>query len=285
MVAKMFLTISGVSDSFHALNKKLMFSPAFKIIKCKQCGYGYYNRYITPESIKQYYEEEYWNSEGLPREQWKDIELFLNDIRAQGQYQCIKPILKRSSVFNVLEVGAGAALFSRYLKNKYEQDVNLHVVEPGNGWQEYYQELEINRVAGFFPFESKQKFDYIHTSHWLEHVLDLDQTLKELKKLLNCKAYLFIEVPNCNEEYFSSNISDTPHIHFFTKQSLQKLLEKYGFNTITIGEYGITNSEEHMRRTINPQVIENKRDEIRESLSGNVNRDGGSCIRGLFQLV
>ena len=76
----------------------------------------------------------------------------------------------------------------------------------------------------YFPFKTDIKFDFIHTSHWLEHIVDVNKTMAKINSMLTNKGGLFIEVPN-TEFYWDYPQTDTPHIHFFLP-NLKKLGEK-----------------------------------------------------------
>ena len=104
--------------------------------------------------------------------------------------------------------------------------------------------------------------------------------MEKIKSLLAPKGFLFIEVPNCTDEYYLLDTEDAAHIHYFTKMSLTILLEKYGFNLITIDEYGLT-SRESLDNNIDASIVL-KGD---ESIKKNIPYKNGECLRALFQLT
>ncbi|MEO1655181.1 MAG: class I SAM-dependent methyltransferase, partial [Bacteroidota bacterium] len=160
----------------------------------------------------------------------------------QSQLELVENTLGTSlhQVEEILEIGAGNANFSILMRSRSQTKLSLDVCEPGDQWLEHYTFHKIHRVAEFFPFSGKQKYDYIHTSHWLEHMDDLASTIRDLKDLLKPGAFLFVEVPNCEHDYWNAPELDTPHIQFFTQDSLKRGFEKAGFDCLSIGEYGIT---------------------------------------------
>jgi len=271
-------------EYYSKLKTKMLFSPLYHIVRCNECGYGVYDRKIELELVHRYYKKEYWQSGGMPRSSWHQESLYREDIRAVGQYNLIKEKIKGFFKIEVLEIGAAGALLSRLLRENHEGEVSLSVVESGQGWKEYYAENSIELLSEIFPFETNRKFDYIHTSHWLEHVYNLDEALKQIKKCLKTGGLLFIEVPNCHSGYFNLDIGDAPHIHFFTAKCLCLLLKKYGFTVLSIGEYGLTCEEENIRRnfnTLDEQIIEQGRASEKE----NIPRRYGQYLRGLFELT
>ena len=60
--------------------------------------------------------------------------------------------------------------------------------------------------------------------HSLEHLTDL-KIFEKFKKLTKKNSYIFIEVPNCEiNEFYKTRPYDSPHLIFFTKKSLEKIL-------------------------------------------------------------
>jgi hypothetical protein len=104
-----------------------------------------------------------------------------------------------------------------------------------------------------------------------------------LKSLLQKDGLIFIEVPNCNDEYYTLDNPDTPHIHFFSKESLKLLFEQFGFITLSIDEYGLTWQEEYAKRhnpsTFNQTIVL----DADKSSRFNIPRKNGNCLRGLFK--
>lgn len=271
------------SKYFDWVNMKMLFSPFFNIVRCTACGYGIYDRPIDANLIEKYYNTLYPQAAGLPTNKWHQRKLYLDDDRANGQFRCVKRWVENFTELNILEIGAAGAFFSRLLKERHPGQVSLNVVEAGNGWEAYYHEIGLSLRAKFFPFESNQKFHYIHTSHWFEHITDVDDVLSKIKSLLLKNGLLFIEVPNCTDEYYLVDSGDSPHIHFFTKNSLCILLERHGFKTLTIGEYGLTIKEEMNRRKDPVKYDKKIIQEGKLSIKENIPRNGGEYLRALFE--
>jgi len=222
---------------YDVINVRTLFSSFFPIMRCQGCGYGVYARKILPEWLHKYYSSDYFQAGGLPSEQWHSERLFLDDPRAIGQYACVKDWIEKLDL-KALDIGAGNAFFMRFLRAKHAGGLQLFVVEPGEGWEAYYKANDISLVGKFFPFNTELRFNYIHTSHWLEHVVDLAGTMVRLKGILEPGGFIFVEVPDCPLDYFYSDSGDVPHIHFFTKDSLQLLFKRHGFEVLTIDVYG-----------------------------------------------
>ena len=94
-----------------------------------------------------------------------------------------------------------------------------------------------------------QKFDIITLFHVLEHIPDQIETLKKLKKIINKKGKLIIEVPHANDlllnlKVFRNFTLWSEHLVLHTKLSLKKYLNIAGFkidNIIFVQRYNFLN--------------------------------------------
>ena len=197
--------------------------------------------------VIRYYENQYWADRSAPADVVYKAK-YKGNSRAEHQVKFVLNELQKAdaNIKKVLEIGAAGACASLLFRDVWKKNLLLlHACEPGKQWIRYYQECGIKRVAEFFPFQAKTSFDYIHTSHWLEHVTDVHLTLSKMHRMLNKDGFVFIEVPNTEHFYWDFPETDTPHIHFFTRESIKKLFNKYNFECIKIGEYGITFRQLH----------------------------------------
>ncbi|MHB8772532.1 MAG: methyltransferase domain-containing protein [Syntrophales bacterium] len=265
------------------MKQKLLFSPFFYISRCINCGYGAYDRRVVPELLEAYYSTGYWQAQGLSADKWHQTNLYREDARAIGQYRCIRNWVEKFDELNVLEIGAGSAFFSRLLKDMHPGNVHLNVIEAGVGWEAYYKAIHIQLISKYFPCGSNHKFHYVHTSHWLEHVPNVDDALDKIRGMLTDDGLLFIEVPNCGDEYYLLDNGDTPHISFFTRESLTTLLEKKSFKTLAIDEYGLTFGESRGRFPEPDKFAGTIHEEGKRSERENIPRAGGYHLRALFQ--
>lgn len=212
------------------------------IYVCSECGHGFLANPPDEESLLDYYKQAYWSHRADKDKNALIIKnSFKEDSRAKQQVAFLSEHVQLERLENILEIGAGPANASqliRMLSNNTSQ--KIFVYEPGLQWEQYYQKYEIKKISDYFPSDTDIKFDYIHTSHWFEHTRDMDITLKAVRDLLNDDGYVFIEVPNEEHYYWDLQIEDTPHLQFFTRNSLKKIMEKHYFKCVEIGEYGIS---------------------------------------------
>ncbi|TRZ94638.1 class I SAM-dependent methyltransferase [bacterium] len=96
----------------------------------------------------------------------------------------------------------------------------------------------INKPFNQAPF-ADNSFDLIVMSHILEHMPDLGETLKRIRKLLRAGGYLLVIVPNygCHLVRLIEGIRwigfiPGQHIWYFTKKSLKSSCESFGLKLV-----------------------------------------------------
>ena len=91
------------------IDSKLLFSPAYRIMRCNSCGYGIHEEQsISVESLQSYYNHLYWQAGGLPEDDESENDSrFLDDKRANGQFRMVTDYLPINNPIALLEIGAG----------------------------------------------------------------------------------------------------------------------------------------------------------------------------------
>jgi len=221
---------------------------------CRNCGYGVMNTPPSEKELKDYYSGQYWTGRlGKAKEVSLLEKDYRKDPRAKAQVKFTMNRVDKEGIKNVLEIGAGTACASLLLRDKYRNtNLELDVCEPGVVWEKYYKDKGINKIGNYFPLKTSKKYDYIHASHWLEHVLDLEETILSLSDICQEGGSIFIEVPNSAHEYWSLPLKDKPHIHFFTKDSLKRIFKKGDFKCLDIKECGISYFERFNGKVLTP---------------------------------
>ena len=152
--------------------------------------------------------------------------------RAKGLVEIIKK--KFDSRIKILEVGCNYGYLLEQLNDFYD----VSGIELDKSAVDYCVEKQLNVIQNtieHFVASSTETYDLIILSHVFEHLLNPDETLAHLQKLLRANGHLMILVPN------SKSVSrklfgrfwgwwQVPvHINHFTPDSLSALLKKYTY--------------------------------------------------------
>lgn len=169
---------------------------------------------------------------------FRDTKNFYNEVPSDIVSRPIIRFIKKYSGKKVLDFGCAVGNYSLYLsKNGYDVsgvDINEQYVELAKkrGVNAYHS-------TGKAPFDDKS-FDTVIILEVLEHLEDHANILDEAKRL--ARKNILITTPNCtnilslrNEGLLFEHFADKDHRNFFTKSSLQKLLEVH-FSEVKVFE-------------------------------------------------
>ncbi len=217
--------------------EELFSKDALPVVVCKQCQLRYVNPRINRQTLEDGYIETYYPPDKVERihtdnMEWLQMEERLSELEKHHQGKG-----------RLLDVGCGIGTFLRLAR---EQSWESHGVEPSKSGSAFAQEtykLDVKCGEVFDANFPTAHFDAITLYHVLEHILELNPLLSELRRVLKPQTgTLVIEVPNGEGLQSRLQKADWPYVHphdhlyYFSARSLPKLLRKHGFQDITLGK-------------------------------------------------
>jgi SAM-dependent methyltransferase len=134
----------------------------------------------------------------------------------------------------VLEVGPGLGDFAQHMMRARPAS-QYSVVESDDSCRAALADLGYRHWPAVNQVPEHERFDLVVMSHVLEHMSDPVAELKRLKGFMAAGAILFIEVP-CRD--FEHKDSDEPHLLFFDKEPMARLLSEVGLEPQKISWHG-----------------------------------------------
>jgi len=218
------------------------------IVKCIKCGMRYCNPRLTTESNYEKYGEDYFN---LDKIKTHDVISFKNSLFRE--LKSIEMIRKYLNVENplVLDIGAGFGVFLGVMKIMgYDR---LYATDLQSVNSERFNSLGITLFAGEIQDLDLGMYDVITCYHVLEHVLNPNEFITNIKNHLTDDGILHMILPN--EGGFTSQIksamsrlklkgkpfkhlSPGHHLYFYEPATLKKILEKHGFHIVYLKSRG-----------------------------------------------
>jgi SAM-dependent methyltransferase len=129
-----------------------------------------------------------------------------------------------------LDIGCSTAVLLSQLQNNGWSVLGL---DPSDKCiQISKQKLNVDVIKGFFSVELLKKespFDLIVLSHVLEHLVNPNVVIDEIRELLSDDGLLYIEVPNLMKPDETKCYFGFEHVNFFTPVSLTNLIQQNGF--------------------------------------------------------
>ncbi len=137
----------------------------------------------------------------------------------------------------ILEIGPGPGNFAKNWLQKNPDTLSYTVVESDDVCYDSLSALGLQVYKEVADIPYTELFDLVVISHVLEHTSQPEAFIKQCTQLLVAGGILFIEVP-CND-YEHKEIVE-PHLLFFDKVPLQRLLTNAGFADIRLSYHGNT---------------------------------------------
>jgi len=206
---------------------------SFALVKCAKCELIFTNPRPAPKKLASYYQsEDYISHTNKANSLVNWIYKLVRSITLRKKLGLIN---QRSTGKTLLDFGCGTGHFLHHCeKNKWkvtglEPDPKARNLSQTNLKGMIYSEMK----------EVKDSFDMITAWHVIEHVAELNETIKQLSKRLNPKGVLIIALPNCHSfdaAYYKEDWAgyDVPrHLYHFTQKSFTALATKHKLKLVS----------------------------------------------------
>ncbi len=215
------------------------FRPIFNntLKKCQECGFVTANLEISKQELERYYSSNYFNGE-----EYLD---YLND-KNVIQYNFNKRLKKIEKIISgvplddVLEIGCAYGFFGELILRKYPNckykgfDVSKEAIEYGkNNFN-----LDLSNIDYLEKTNEPNKYSHIFMWDVVEHLKEPHHFLEKISYECKDDAYIYITtgdigriLPKIQGKKWRL-IHPPTHLHYFTKNTLSLLLEKYGFEKV-----------------------------------------------------
>ncbi|MBX2899108.1 MAG: class I SAM-dependent methyltransferase [Cyclobacteriaceae bacterium] len=206
----------------HTVSKQL-----FHLVTCAQCGLGITTPRPNQQHIGEYYKSDNYISHTGGKRNLQD---WLYRVARYFTLRWKRGLIERMvPKKNLLDYGCGTGAFINYMHNKGWETTG---VEPSDEARQIASKN--NKVVNTLS-AIESTFECITLWHVLEHVHQLNETMRELKSRLAPSGTIFIAVPNMlsfDAHHYQKDWAayDVPrHLWHFTKNSMHVLLQQNGF--------------------------------------------------------
>ena len=203
---------------------------SYDVVCCENCGFSFANN-IPDQEIFDIYYEGFSKYESVYDGKYIESQFDKKRFEIICSYICENNIELSAKV---LDIGCSTGFFLNILKNS--GFISVKGIDPSENCskiaKDYYN---IQVYTGNVNHLDKigSKFDLIVMIGVLEHIKDLDITLKRLYDSLNINGKLLIVVPDASNYFLGVDASfqefSVEHINYFGPVSLENLLKKNRF--------------------------------------------------------
>lgn len=207
---------------------------------CSSCGYqGFVDR-PKKEWIVRFYAE-HWDREfpKAPEIMWRDVELSKEGMKA-SRYHTVElaRVLQADTTKAYLEIGVG---YGQVMKNIESLGFRKLVGVENSA----IRAERVSRVFGFNviqgDFGSREvevslgqhaPFSLVLSHHVFEHTYYPRKVIESIGRLQDEGDWLILAIPNAEGEHINHRALYLPHLHAFTKESLEHLLNRCGYRVV-----------------------------------------------------
>ena len=201
-----------------------------QLVQCNSCALNYLNPRIKSSYIQKAYEDNI-DTQHISQDQQR-YKTF------QKSFKKIKQKLKLNNLTHksILDIGSASGIFLKLVK---EQGFIEYGFEPSKWMSEFGQkEYNVNLKNGSINNVSEEhQFDLISFWDVLEHVTDLEKTIKKITKISKKNSYIIINVPAIDTLACRLMGKNWPfylnvHLYYFTKNTISKLFYNNNFDLV-----------------------------------------------------
>jgi len=240
------------SLNFEKLSEKDRYGLYMPVVICCDCGLIQTNPRMTQQSYNIFYNEEYrklYTGNILP-----NSDFFNNQFRTGGLiFHFLNSNItfkKPLSDIRVIEIGCGAGGILQYFK---EKGCNVQGVDLGAEYIEFGRsQYDLNlKTGGIADISSDEAFDIVIYSHVLEHILNPNEEIHHIKRILRTDGIVYIELPGVKSLRYNNYDLDflkylqNAHTYHFTLTTLNNLMQTNGYKLVAGNEniYSIFNTQ------------------------------------------
>jgi len=224
------------NTKFNTISSRVRDSLKHQVVQCNKCKHKQLHPIPTSHEEKKFYD--------LDR-QSKNIKDISN--MTEVQTKMLEDTVRRSKLVKklvkkgrILEIGSGHGFFLEMMEKQGYKMTGIEISREKRKIARQITRCQVlnvdinNEIPHFKPFDAIVMF------HVIEHIIDPNNFLKNIRNFLKSKGKIIIEVPNSDDFQIKLNQSynrfywQRAHISYFTPSVLKSLLKKIGFNNIKI---------------------------------------------------
>lgn len=221
-------------DNMKIMGENFPDSASF-IAKCTCCGLTYVDTMATQANILDYYKYEATAPKYYDMFDKKDTDDYYEHL-----CKLIKPYINKYS--SILDIAGAWGEFATYMTAMGYEDITD--LDPSSKCISYAEEHGVKTLMAdsINMNNAKEKsFDLVILNHSLEHIIDVENTMLNIGKVLRDDGFLFIEVPDVeeyiNEEAAPFNFLTYEHVLHLSMNDMNNLAAIYGYEIVDSGKY------------------------------------------------
>ena len=223
------------------------------IVKCKDCGYVYASLDMTQVEFERLYNSGYFTGE-----EYSDYlaDKLIHQRNFSSRLNVLTKHMDREQHQSLLEVGCAYGFFLELAEKYFSHVVGVDVTSEGVDYARNQLNLNAHQTDLLnWDFEQRQ-FDVACMWDTIEHLRAPDKYLKKIVENLSSGGLLTVTTGDIESRMarWRKNrwrlIHPPTHAHYFSRSSLTRLLDRYGFDVVHFEYCGFYRSMDNIAYNI-----------------------------------
>jgi SAM-dependent methyltransferase len=206
---------------------------------CHDCGLVALNPRMTADAYTVFYRSIYRPLVSAFHGRLIDARTIQDEQRdyARQLAQFLVPYMARIREGTLLDVGGSTGIVSEHLLQQFE--LKATVLDPAPEELANAKNLGMDVVAGFledYRVEPDNRFDLIVLCQTIDHLLDVNSSLRKIKQLLKPNGLFFVDIVDFRAAYIrNQSVEDAikvDHPYYLTESTMETYLRRLGFGIL-----------------------------------------------------
>lgn len=205
------------------------------LLRCPDCSHGIADLRVTDEELQEIYRKNYFFGEEYS-DYIADRAVLQKNFRLR--LRSLKPFLRPERHKRLLEIGSAYGFFLDAARPQFESLQGIDITEDGVRYARETLKLDVSQGDFLKHDFGAQKFDVVALWDTIEHLRDPHLYVEKAAGMVESGGLIAVttgDIGSLNARFKGANwrlIHPPTHVHYFTKGSLEKLLDRHGFDTL-----------------------------------------------------
>ena len=205
------------------------------ILKCLQCGHIFFDFQLNDEELFKLYSKKYFFGDEYS-DYIADKKVFQKNFRLR--LEVLQSFLDPTRHRHILEIGCAYGFFLDIVSDQFDTLLGIDISEGGVVYAQ--EQLELNVInTDFLKYDfGNQKFDVVCMWDTIEHLRSPHLYLEKMSRVMERGSIIAIttgDIESLNARIRKDKwrlMHPPTHIHYFSRKTLEKVLDNNGFDTI-----------------------------------------------------
>jgi SAM-dependent methyltransferase len=207
---------------------------------CARCGLVFLNPRMTARTYGRFYDGIYRPLVSAFHGRLIDAQTIQDEQRAYAadRADMIRPFLRDLGLRSMLDIGGSTGVVAGHFAKEFGLTGTL--IDPAPLEVEQARAFGLETITGLVEEHDfgRRQFDFVIICQTVDHLLDVEGTLRRVRELLTDRGHLFIDIVDFRAAYLRGwSIEDATkidHPYYLTQNTMEAYLRRAGFGIVTV---------------------------------------------------